>query len=217
MKDAEFLFNQTAKERKRIGRGDYNKKRQGGKTVRFPSDYLTKKERDSMSGECKTYDMAKPVGWAAFKQWPEDLQRAYLLGLREKFNVIDSEIAEMFGVTQKTVSNLKARLGISNGKYKRKFKRADEWKEFLLSDGRQIVKVVEPVEAKSETETEKPQIAEVQTEAKATEFPVGEQKFIKLALGLDANASKAERILSIAMLLESLSGTGAKLTLEVNL
>ena len=36
MKDAEYLFRQTEKERKRIGRGDFNKKRQGGKQIRFP-------------------------------------------------------------------------------------------------------------------------------------------------------------------------------------
>ena len=51
MNDAEYLFKQTSSERKRIGRGDYNKKRQGGKAIRFPSDHLTKKEIEAMSGE----------------------------------------------------------------------------------------------------------------------------------------------------------------------
>ena len=45
MTDAEYLFRQTSKERKRNGIGDFHKKRGGGKVVRFPSDHLSRKEK----------------------------------------------------------------------------------------------------------------------------------------------------------------------------
>ena len=47
MTDEEFIFRQISAERKRIGRGDFNKKRKGGRFVRLPSDNLTKKFRCS--------------------------------------------------------------------------------------------------------------------------------------------------------------------------
>lgn len=112
MNDAEYLFKQTSVERKRIGRGDFNKKRQGGKQVRLPSDNLSRKEWEKMNGECKTYDMAKPVAWESFKQWPADLQRSYLLGLGEKFGVGVAHLADMFHISRASIYNLTNRLNV---------------------------------------------------------------------------------------------------------
>lgn len=102
MEDAEYLFKQTEIERKRIGRGDFNKKRQGGKTVRFPSDYLTAKERLKMNGELKTFNLTKPTTWESFKQWPVELKCEYIRGLESKYEVSGIQIAEMLGVHYQT-------------------------------------------------------------------------------------------------------------------
>lgn len=112
MRDAEYLFKQTSLERKRIGRGDFNKKRQGGKQVRLPSDNMTRKEWEKMNGECKSYDMAKPVAWESFKQWPADLQRSYLLGLGEKFDIGVAHLADMFHISRCSIYNLTNRLNV---------------------------------------------------------------------------------------------------------
>lgn len=112
MNDAEYLFRQTSAERKRIGRGDFNKKRQGGKQVRLPSDNLSRKEWEKMNGECKTYDMAKPVAWEYFKLWPADLQRSYLLGLGEKFGIGVAHLADMFHISRCSIYNLMNKLNV---------------------------------------------------------------------------------------------------------
>lgn len=200
MTDEECLFRQTERERKRLGYGDKHKKRGGGRYVRLPSDNLSKKEREALNGETKSYHMEKPVEWKVFKKWPEDLQRAYLLGLREKFNMIDVEIAEMFGCSRNSVSFLKKRLGIANGKYKREKLREAEWKAFLNGDPMEPklpeVEVVTLEETrpdyKPETETVEPVEAEEIEE-------------------------KPRNLENIGALIQALRGTGARLTIEVTL
>ena len=51
MTDEAFVFNQTVRERKATGYGAYHKKRKGGRTIRFPSDNLSRRERQQMNGE----------------------------------------------------------------------------------------------------------------------------------------------------------------------
>ena len=151
MRDAEFLFKQTSAERKRIGRGDFNKKRQGGKQVRLPSDNMSRKEWEKMNGECKSYDMAKPVKWAAFKQWPADLQRNYLAGLQEKFNAKSGHMAAMFGVSTKTLVLLTQALGFKFSRGKAPLQKT-AWYAFV--NGEQVEEELPPeVLAPTEEET----------------------------------------------------------------
>ena len=45
-----------------------------GGAVKFPSDNLTKKEREAMNGKCETYRMNDPMTWEQFKAMPDDLK-----------------------------------------------------------------------------------------------------------------------------------------------
>lgn len=74
----------------------------GGCTL--PSDFKTKKELKAMNGEVKNFNLNKPMYWDTFKSMPDDLKKEYINGLREKFDVPDMKIAEMFGVIPNTVS-----------------------------------------------------------------------------------------------------------------
>lgn len=65
--------------------------------VKFPSDFLSKKERNAMNGEVKEYRMNDPMTWDEFVEMPVDLQKLYIEGLRKKFQVPDAYIAEMLG------------------------------------------------------------------------------------------------------------------------
>lgn len=71
---------------------------------KLPSDFMTKKEIKAMNGETKTFNLNKPMYWDTFKAMPDDLKREYINGLREKFDVPDQKIAEMFGVIPNTIS-----------------------------------------------------------------------------------------------------------------
>ncbi len=88
MKDEEYVFYQDIKEKKSIGRGAFHKK--GGsksKKCTLPSDYLTKKEREKMNGEVKTWSMSKFYTWEEFKEMHDDIQEAYVTTLLSKYNI----------------------------------------------------------------------------------------------------------------------------------
>ena len=105
MKDEEYLFFKDVSDKKRIAKGDYHKVRGGGRFVRFPSDNLTKKEREKMNGEVSVYNLGQPMEWAAFKSLSDDLACQYITGLRKRFTGLsDAQIALMMGVSGATIS-----------------------------------------------------------------------------------------------------------------
>jgi hypothetical protein len=117
MNDAKYTFMQDIKEKKITARGSHNRRAHAGKggAVKFPSDYLSKKELKAMSSETKTYKMNEPISWAEFKAMPEDLQRQYLTNLRERYNVSFTKIGEMFGVSKFLINTTARSLGIGQG------------------------------------------------------------------------------------------------------
>lgn len=93
-----------------------------------------------MSGEAKSYRMNEPMKWDDFKTMPEDLQKAYILAIRDKYHVSDSKIfTELFGVSQKTGSQTAARLGISLGRHAH-HEKADlsGWRKWLNGNSQEI-------------------------------------------------------------------------------
>lgn len=117
MTDEKFVFVSDVREKKSIGRSARNKRTHAGKggSVKFPSDYLSKKELKAMNGECRAYRLNEPMAWADFKALPDDLKTSYVKLLREKFDVPDSEIANMFGVHRVTLCKFLKTLGLSVG------------------------------------------------------------------------------------------------------
>ena len=63
MTDEKFVFTSDVADKKRTARGAHNKKAHAGKggKVKFPADYMTKKELTAMSGEVKSYKMNSPL------------------------------------------------------------------------------------------------------------------------------------------------------------
>lgn len=203
MRDAEYLFKQTSAERKRIGRGDFNKKRQGGKQVRLPSDNMSRKEWEKMNGECKSFNMAKPVKWAAFKQWPADLQRNYLAGLQEKFNAKSGHMAAMFGVSTKTLFLLTQAIGFKFSRGKAPLLKS-AWYAFV--NGEQVKEdLVKEDSVKEELPPEVLAPPEEETSAIKVQEPVK----------VDMTDPADVRIDYLCCLLKSLKGTGAVIDLKI--
>ena len=95
LSDEEYIFQQDIRDKKSAGRGAFHKK--GGsksKKCTLPSDYMTRKEKLAMSGECKNYDMKKFYTWEEFKQFPDDIQLQYLNSLINRYDVTIAAIAE---------------------------------------------------------------------------------------------------------------------------
>ena len=118
MSEITDMFYDECADRKRTARGAFNKRTHNGKRggVKFPSDYLSKKEKNKMNGAIKVYKMNEPITYAEFKKYPDDLKKQYLNNLREKFDVSDTAIAEMMGVNKKTLNGLLKIIDASGGR-----------------------------------------------------------------------------------------------------
>ena len=134
MTDEKYTFVQEVRDRKRVARGAHNKRTHCGKggAVKFPSDYMTRKELKAMNGEVKSYNINEPMKWAEFKALPDDIKIVYIKALREKFGVSDTIIAEeMLGITRRYVSLEVSRLGIGLGHGKRQTFDKAGWMNWL--------------------------------------------------------------------------------------
>ena len=133
MTDEKYTFITDVAEKKRIARGAFNKRTHNGKggKVRFPSDYLSNKERNEMNGEVREYRMNSPITYTEFKKYPDDLKKKYIQRLRDMFDVPDKDIAEMMGVNVKTLATALAKIdarGGRRGKRKADYVAFEKWK-----------------------------------------------------------------------------------------
>jgi hypothetical protein len=120
MKDEQFVFLQDAREKKNIARSSRNRRTHNGRrgAVKFPSDYLTKKEWNAMNGEVKSYRINEPMTWHEFKALPDEIKITYIKAIRERFNPPDAQIARMLGGPQATFSKYVKDLGLMRGQGK---------------------------------------------------------------------------------------------------
>ena len=134
MTDEKFVFVSDVRDKKRTATGAHHKRTHAGKggAVKFPSDFMTKKERDAMNGEEKSYRLNDPMSWAKFCTMPDDIKVMYIKAIREKFGASDSKIFKMLGITQSHGSRKFKELGLGRGKgqWKSDFD-ADGWERWL--------------------------------------------------------------------------------------
>ena len=150
MNDVEFILKEDIKEKKQAGRGYYHKKNSSkSKKCSLPSDHLSKKEIEKMNGECKVYNLNKPMSYSDFCTMPIDLQIKYLETLRIKFGANQTEISKMMGVAKTTLSSHRAKF--LDGKpvfksYKHSRLDAEAWNKFINGDKADDAVVAEPDE-----------------------------------------------------------------------
>lgn len=111
MNEIEKLFRDDVQYKKAVGRSARCVARTPRKVV-FPSDRLTEKEIAKMSGEVHSYNLKNPMKWAQFKEMPDDLRKAYLERLRDRYNATNKAIGEMMGVSDQSVMKEAHRLGV---------------------------------------------------------------------------------------------------------
>lgn len=101
MTDEKYSYIQDVKDKKSTARSARNKRTHNGKggSVKFPSDYMTKKEIKAMSGEVKSYRLNEPMNWKEFKAMPDDIQYVYIKLLKEKYSVPNITIEKMLGAS----------------------------------------------------------------------------------------------------------------------
>lgn len=100
MTNEKYEFFEDCKEKAFTARSARNRRSHCGKsgTVKFPSDYMSQKQLNSLNGECKTYRLGAPMSWDEFSEMPDDLKAMYIKNRRKKFNATDMELAADMGV-----------------------------------------------------------------------------------------------------------------------
>ena len=175
----DFDFDVMTK--KHIARGAAARKC-GSKSRRctLPSDYLTDAQKKARNGKMSTYNLSKPMTYEQFKLMPRDLQREYLLKLRNDMHASARVIAQMFGCSYETVRVVIRNLGINTGG-KKMYMNLDQlmrWNNWLSGDAANTpVAVTEPeteteTEAETETETETETISAAAEETEGASAPV---------------------------------------------
>jgi hypothetical protein len=116
--DEKFVFISESKEKKNIAHSARNRRTHAGKggKVRFPSDYLSKKELEQMNSEVTAYRLNEMMTWKEYKDMPDDIKITYINLIRKKFNAPSIRIAEAFGISKFTFLKEISRLGIGEGK-----------------------------------------------------------------------------------------------------
>lgn len=133
MNDERYVFVSDVKEKKSTARSARNKRTHCGKggSIKFPSDYLSKKELNALNSEVKAYRLNDPMKWDEFKSMPDDLRADYIKLLREKFGVPNVYVAEMLGVHVLTLQREINRLSLNTGKGSRGKLDEERWRMFI--------------------------------------------------------------------------------------
>ena len=118
MPDEQYVMISDSIEKKKIAHSSHNRKTHCGKggRVKFPSDYLSKKELKAMNGDAKSYNLNKPMTWEEFRSMPQDLQIMYIKKLRNEFGVPDIVLSKAMGVCKSSFSKAMKDLNLSLGK-----------------------------------------------------------------------------------------------------
>lgn len=169
----DFDFDVMTK--KRIARGAAARKC-GSKSRRctLPSDYLTDAQKKARNGKMSTYNLSKPMTYEQFKLMPRDLQREYLLKLRNDMHASARVIAQMFGCSYETVRVVIRDLGINTGG-KKIYMNLDQllrWNNWLSGDAANTPVAVTEPETETETETEAETISAAAEETEDAGAPV---------------------------------------------
>ena len=102
MTDESYACIEDIRDRKRVARGIHNKRTHNGKggRVKTPSDYLTRKERTAMNGECISYRLNEPLTWEVLKTYPKDIQKQYLELIRNRYHPTKQAVQSMLGINE---------------------------------------------------------------------------------------------------------------------
>ena len=116
--DEQYVMISDSIEKKKIARSSHNRKTHCGKggRVKFPSDYLSKKELKAMNGVVKSYKLNKPMTWKEFRSMPQDIQVMYIKKLRNEFGVPDIVLGKAMGVCKSSFSKAMSDLNLSLGR-----------------------------------------------------------------------------------------------------
>lgn len=138
MSDAEYLFNESIREKKGMVNGARHTK---GKVKRNgrPRDLdVSEKEYKERCGQVQKFSLSMPMSLGEFKELPTDLQKEYFRRLVDIIHMERSIISKMLGCSYPTVVKLMEKCGYKYIAIRgRKFtKYHNDWRNFFARDER---------------------------------------------------------------------------------
>ncbi len=108
----------------------------GSKSKKCPmsTDRMTQRQWEKRNGEVNTYRLTKPMSWAEFKAYPEDLQKEYLSSLVNTYGANLTTLGAMFGITAATVKEFVDKRGYDFGfkaGHRMTAEQRESWQKFL--------------------------------------------------------------------------------------
>lgn len=98
MDETAIVFSKDCADKKRTARGAMSRRK------KMAEPMMTKAQIDAKHGPVSTFELHKPLNWAAFTQLPKDLQPEYLSGLVKKFNISTLDLTQLFGCKKSALS-----------------------------------------------------------------------------------------------------------------
>ena len=128
-------FDFDIMEKKRIAQGARARKC-GSKSRKctLPSDYLTAAQKKGLNGKVSTYNLSGPMTYSKFRVMPDDLQKEYLLKLRNEMGASQTAIGEMMQCSPETVRQTLIRHGLSTKLPRMSFESKLRWDAWLKGD-----------------------------------------------------------------------------------
>ena len=209
MTDEEYIFRQTERERKRDGRGAFNRVcGSKSKKCSLPSDHMTRKEIIAMSGEVQTYTLNEAHLWTEIENWPDEIRAQYFKKLFIEMNATGYEIADMLECSFKKVRGQLTKFNLTKGRGNwQTAEQKENWQRFITGLPLKYPEKPQNATLKVDKGNDTP---EEEVREKAPQIASEDKAVEKVA----AETSNTD---NIAALIAALRGTGAKLTIEVTI
>ena len=128
-------FDFDIMEKKRIAQGARARKC-GSKSRKctLPSDYLTAAQKKGLNGKVSTYNLSAPMTYSKFRVMPDDLQKEYLLKLRNEMGATLTAMGKMMQCSPETVRQALMRHGIPTNIKRMSFESKLRWDAWLKGE-----------------------------------------------------------------------------------
>lgn len=152
-------FDYEVMQRKNLANQAKHRKR-GSKSKKcsLPSDGMSHKQWKERNGEVVEYNLNKPMVWKVFKYMPIDLQKQYLLNMRDRYGATAKAVSEMLGITPNAFSAYVRRHDIAVFPRNGGCPKSDSWHTFLRGESLPEPEAAppQPAEAAETAEAETP-------------------------------------------------------------
>ena len=214
-------FDFDIMEKKRIAQGARARKC-GSKSRKctLPNDYLTAAQKKGLNGKVIAYNLSGPMTYSKFRVMPDDLQKEYLLKLRNEMGASLTAIGEMMQCSYETVRRTLIRHGIPTNTKRMSFESKLRWNAWLKGEqlNNDRAEAPAPAPAPSEAPVSEDKPAPAPSEAPVSEDKPAPAPYMPCALNscdMQLRGTKDEILATLGTLLSCMGDGRLELRTEI--